>query len=138
MEPGRCDRSFGIHVARIANFPVHVVSEAENIAAALERGEAVSNHLVTASHRDSAHHASEEEDRDNVETNALQATQNSSLESPAQCSSSDGNRFMNGAVRMAGGSVHSYERSCSHKRRNTGDEEDGGDALDNPAAKRAR
>lgn len=35
---GSCDRSFGIHVARIANFPVSVVAEAESIAASLEKG----------------------------------------------------------------------------------------------------
>lgn len=39
MEQGSCDRSFGIHVARIANFPAHVVSEAESLAIALESGE---------------------------------------------------------------------------------------------------
>ena len=36
---GSCDRSFGIHVARIANFPAHVVAEAERLAVALEKGE---------------------------------------------------------------------------------------------------
>ncbi|CAM9615807.1 unnamed protein product, partial [Scytosiphon promiscuus] len=36
---GSCDRSFGIHVARIADFPAHVVSEAESLAKALERGQ---------------------------------------------------------------------------------------------------
>lgn len=36
---GSCDRSFGIHVARIANFPVSVIAEAESIAASLEKGE---------------------------------------------------------------------------------------------------
>ena len=35
---GSCDRSFGIHVARIANFPASVVAEAESISASLEKG----------------------------------------------------------------------------------------------------
>lgn len=39
VEKGSCDRSFGIHVARIANFPAHVVSEAESLATALDSGE---------------------------------------------------------------------------------------------------
>lgn len=44
--PGSCDRSFGIHVARIADFPVSVVSEAGELADALERGESPQGHLV--------------------------------------------------------------------------------------------
>ncbi|CAM9351650.1 unnamed protein product [Hapterophycus canaliculatus] len=44
---GSCDRSFGIHVARIADFPAHVVSEAESLANALERGQPLSEHFAT-------------------------------------------------------------------------------------------
>lgn len=44
--PGSCDRSFGIHVARIADFPMSVVSEAGELADALERGESLQGHLV--------------------------------------------------------------------------------------------
>ncbi|CAM9732636.1 unnamed protein product, partial [Sphacelaria rigidula] len=39
VAPGSCDRSFGIHVARLANFPAHVVADAESIAVALESGQ---------------------------------------------------------------------------------------------------
>lgn len=46
MTRGSCDRSFGIHVARIANFPAHVVSEAESLANALENGEPLSAHFL--------------------------------------------------------------------------------------------
>ncbi|CAM9160401.1 unnamed protein product [Discosporangium mesarthrocarpum] len=42
VKPGSCDRSFGIHVARIAQFPPSVVAEAEGLATALEMGEPVS------------------------------------------------------------------------------------------------
>lgn len=45
VTPGSCDRSFGIHVARIADFPAHVVAEAESLAVALENGEPLSAHF---------------------------------------------------------------------------------------------
>lgn len=48
MTQGSCDRSFGIHVARLAHFPAHVVSEAESLAKALENGEPLSAHLATS------------------------------------------------------------------------------------------
>lgn len=48
VTPGSCDRSFGIHVARVANFPTHVVSEAERIAAALENGEPLQAHFTNS------------------------------------------------------------------------------------------
>lgn len=46
VSQGSCDRSFGIHVARIANFPAHVVAEAESLANALENGEPLSAHFL--------------------------------------------------------------------------------------------
>lgn len=54
MTRGSCDRSFGIHVARIANFPAHVVSEAERFAIALENGEHLSAHLFGSNDRQSS------------------------------------------------------------------------------------
>lgn len=51
VTPGSCDRSFGIHVARIADFPAHVVAEAESLAVALENGEPLSAHFVKSNGR---------------------------------------------------------------------------------------
>lgn len=45
---GSCDRSFGIHVARLAHFPAHVVAEAESLADALEKGEPLSEHFTNS------------------------------------------------------------------------------------------
>lgn len=52
VTPGSCDRSFGIHVARVANFPAHVVSEAERIAVALESGEPLQAHFAKSGKRE--------------------------------------------------------------------------------------
>lgn len=51
VTPGSCDRSFGIHVARIANFPPRVVAEAENLAGALESGEPLQAHFAQGDKR---------------------------------------------------------------------------------------
>lgn len=48
MTQGSCDRSFGIHVARLAHFPAHVVAEAESLANALESGEPLSAHFAVS------------------------------------------------------------------------------------------
>lgn len=36
LMPGACGRSFGLHVARVAQFPPHVVHDAERLAQQLE------------------------------------------------------------------------------------------------------
>lgn len=53
MTRGSCDRSFGIHVARIANFPAHVVAQAESLAIALENGEPLTFQVTKAHENDS-------------------------------------------------------------------------------------
>jgi DNA mismatch repair protein MutS len=49
VEPGVCSKSYGIEVARLADFPKEIVDEAEAISAALERESSPIQELLSPS-----------------------------------------------------------------------------------------
>lgn len=116
VTPGSCDRSFGIHVARIANFPTHVVTEAEGLANALERGASLYSQL-----------AESDRERNSGEAEARRARSPSiEIEAPS-LSDAPVSGISKSPVKQAG---DERELSSTNKRKSVDEKDDARDILE--------